>query len=63
MNTPIKYFYQDVTKYVNDAHMNIHNLAKIFSKEERKRVTLMHFDDEEVIKIAEEYGFNIAEKK
>ena len=63
VNTPIKYFYQDVTKYVNDAHMNIHNLAKIFSKEERKRVTLMHFDDEEVIKIAEEYGFNIAEKK
>ncbi len=60
VNTPMTYGDQDATKYVNDAHMSIHDLAKIFSKEERKRVTLMHFDDEDVTKIAEQYGFNVA---
>lgn len=60
INTPITEFCQDATKYINDAHMNIHDLANIFSKEERKRVTLMHFDDDKTIKIAKKYGFNIA---
>lgn len=61
-NSNITEFYQDVTKYENDAHMNINDLVSIFSKEERKKITLMHFDDDELISIAKKYGFNVARK-
>lgn len=57
----INEFYQDVTKYENDAHMNILKLAEIIKPEERSRITCMHFDDDETIEIARNYGFNIAE--
>ena len=62
INNPIFEFYQDATKYINDAHMNIHELANIFSKDERRRVTLMHFDDDEVVEIAKDFGFKVAKK-
>lgn len=61
-NCNITEFYQDVTKYVNDAHMNINDLANLFTKKERKRITCMHFDDKEVKKVAKKYGFRVARK-
>ena len=59
----ISRIYQDVTRFENDVHMNIHSLAGLFSEEERKRVTCMHFDDMETLEIARRYGFDIAEVK
>ncbi len=56
----ISFIYHDVTRYMNDAHANIHPLIKMFPEAVRKNVTLMHFDDEETIKIAKDYGFQIA---
>lgn len=61
-NCNITEFYQDVTRYVNDAHMNINDLVDLFPKEERKRITLMHFDDKELESVAKKYGFRVARK-
>lgn len=61
-NCNITEFYQDVTKYVNDVHMNINDLANLFTKKERKRITCMHFDDREVKNVAKKYGFRVARK-
>lgn len=49
-----------MTRYVNDVYINIDELVNLFSKEERKRITLRDFDDEETVKIAISYGFKIA---
>lgn len=56
----ISEFYQDVTRFYNDAHINIRDLAKLIRKEDRIKITCMHFDDEETIKLAKSYGFKIA---
>ena len=44
-------------KYVKYDHININELVNVFSKEERKRITLRDFDDEETVKISISYGF------
>ena len=49
-------------KYVKYDHININELVNVFSKEERKRITLMHFNDEEIAKTAISYGSKIAKK-
>ncbi|MBR1883926.1 MAG: MBL fold metallo-hydrolase [Clostridia bacterium] len=57
---PICRIYQDVTRFENEMHMNVHKLEKIISKEYRDRVYCMHFDDEETVSIAKKYGFDVA---
>lgn len=54
------YFYQDVTKFSNGVHMNVNELSKLVPEAVRKRVTCMHFDDVETLKIAKSLGFKIA---
>ena len=56
----ISQIYHDVTRYMNDAHINVHPLIKVFPEAVRKYVTLMHFDDEETIQLARKYGFKVA---
>ena len=56
----ISNFYIEVTKYQLNAHMNVHELAKIFPQSTRKFVTTMHFDDEEVMELAKNLGFKVA---
>lgn len=59
-NIVISHIYHDATKYLNDAHVNIFELLKIFPRTIRENITLMHFDDEETIQIARKYGFKVA---
>jgi len=56
-------FYQDVSRYNTLAHMSIEELKQLFSKEERSKITCMHFDDEITRQMAECLGFNIARIK
>lgn len=56
----VSHIYHDVTRHLNDAHVNVFELLKCFPRDIRKKVTLMHFDDDKTIKIAKEYGFQIA---
>lgn len=60
-NIVVSHIYHDVTRHLNDAHVNIWELAKQFPRDIRKKVTLMHFDDEETIKIAKAHSFKIAQ--
>lgn len=53
-------FYQDVSRYDTPAHMNIETLSKLFNKEERNKITCMHFDDDITKNKAECLGFNIS---
>lgn len=62
-NIVVSHIYHDVTRHLNDAHVNIFELLKHFPRDMRSRVTLMHFDDGKTIEIAKEYGFQIATVK
>jgi len=62
-NGQIDEFYQDVSRYETPAHMNIETLGKMFTEEERKRITCMHFDDEITREKAEYMGFGISRVK
>lgn len=53
-------FYQDVSRYDTPTHMNIDALSKLFSEDERKQITCMHFDDDITKNKAECLGFNIS---
>jgi hypothetical protein len=53
-------FYQDVSRYETPAHMNVEALSKLFSKEERSKITCMHFDDEITRQKAQCLGFDIS---
>ena len=55
----LDYMYHEVTKYNNLAHTHINELKKTIKLELRSKVTCMHFDDDEVIKMASVAGFNI----
>jgi len=59
-NIIISHIYHDATKYLNDAHMNIYDLLKMFPRFMRENITLMHFDNEETMDIAEKHGFKVA---
>lgn len=59
-NGNIDEFYQDCSRYETPAHMNIETLSQMFSKEEKARITCMHFDDEATRNMTECKGFNIA---
>lgn len=56
-------FYQDVSRFETPAHLNIETLSNLFNKEERKKITCMHFDDEITKTKAESMGFSIAKVK
>lgn len=51
--------FHEVTRYRNKAHTHIDDLSNCIPKEFRKKVTCMHFDDDEVIDMARTKGFNI----
>ena len=53
-------FYQDVSRYETPAHMNVEAFSKLFSKEERSKITCMHFDDEITRQKAQCLGFDIS---
>lgn len=53
-------FYQDVSRFETPAHMNIETLGALFNKEERNKITCMHFDDEITRTKAECLGFNVS---
>ena len=53
-------FYQDVSRYDTPAHMNIETLSRLFTKDERSKITCMHFDDDITRNKAECLGFNIS---
>ncbi|MDO4282853.1 MAG: MBL fold metallo-hydrolase [Clostridia bacterium] len=55
----LDYMYHEVTKYHNLAHTHIWNLKERIKPRFRHKVTCMHFDDDEVIEMAREAGFNI----
>lgn len=59
-NIVISHIYHEVTMYINDAHVNIFELVEMFPRFMRENITLMHFDDEETVKIAKEIGFKVA---
>lgn len=59
-NGKIDEFYQDVSRYDTPAHMNIETLSRLFHKDERNKITCMHFDDDITKNKAECLGFNIA---
>jgi Metal-dependent hydrolases of the beta-lactamase superfamily III len=56
----IDYFYQDVTRYENNAHMNVRTLVSLIPENLRDRVICMHFDDEQTIDEVAALGFGIA---
>ena len=56
----IDYFYQDVTKYDNNAHMNINTLASLIPDDLKDKVVCMHFDNEQTIKDVVAHGFGVA---
>lgn len=62
MNGNIDYFYQDVTRFNIDPHMNVNDLANIIPPEKRKFVTCMHFDDNETLEMARDLGFKVAKR-
>lgn len=55
----LDFMFHEVTKYKNMAHTHIEDLSNYIPKEFRKKVTCMHFDDDEVIDMARTKGFNI----
>lgn len=59
-NIIISHIYHDVTMYINDAHVNLFDLLRMFPKFIRKNITLMHFDDEETKNYSKERGFKVA---
>ena len=59
-NGKIDEFYQDVSRYDTPAHMNIETLSRLFHKDERNKITCMHFDDDITKNKAECLGFNIS---
>lgn len=59
-NGKIDEFYQDVSRYDTPAHMNIETLSHLFHKDERNKITCMHFDDDITKNKAECLGFNIS---
>lgn len=56
----INYIYHDMTRYRNDSHMNVDDMAKLIPKNLRKYVYAMHLDDNKNKIIAIKYGFKIA---
>lgn len=61
INEPeISEFYIDCTCYENNAHLNMHKLSLLLTPEEKSKITLMHFDNEDSIKKALEMGFKVA---
>lgn len=52
----------DVSSDKNKAHVYIEDLKKGISKEFRSKVYCMHFNNDECIKKALNYGFNVAKK-
>lgn len=58
----IGYIYHDMTRYRNDSHMHVDDMAKIIPKNLRKFVFAMHLDDKETKKMAQKYGFAIARR-
>ena len=61
LNNEYTSFYHEVTKYENESHYHISKLIKDIPKERRKDVTCMHIDDEELLKLAKDEGFKIAD--
>ena len=59
-NGKIDEFYQDVSRYDTPAHMNIETLSRLFHKDERNKITCMHFDDEITRQKAQCLGFDIS---
>lgn len=55
----LDYMYHEVTKYHNLAHTHVDELKEAVNLEFRSKVTCMHFDDDEVIEMAKDAGFNI----
>jgi len=59
-NGQIDYFYQDVTRYENFAHMNIDALNEIILPQYKDKVICMHFDDDIIKEKTERLGFKCA---
>ena len=58
-NNEIKEMYVDVTCYNNDAHLHIDDLSKLINQSDRKRVYVMHFDNDKLKDEAKSLGFSI----
>ncbi|GHT18195.1 hypothetical protein FACS1894189_5740 [Planctomycetales bacterium] len=43
-----------------ESHVSIERLAKEFTPEDRKKITLMHINNDDLVQIATELGFKIA---
>ncbi|MDD4188006.1 MAG: MBL fold metallo-hydrolase [Bacilli bacterium] len=56
-NKQIDYFYQDVSKYCNDAHLNIEDLKNLIPQDKRKKINCMHLDDDELRESLVKMGF------
>ncbi len=56
----IDYFYQDASRYNTLVHMYIYDLANLIKEPDRKKITVMHFDDDETKEIAKSLGFSTA---
>lgn len=55
----IEYIYHEVTRYHNHAHTHLNQLEERIPVSFRKKVTCMHFDDEELKKDVKKAGFLI----
>ncbi|MCI9039482.1 MAG: hypothetical protein HFJ29_06410 [Clostridia bacterium] len=56
-------FLIEAIRYDTPAHISIEELKRIFSQNERSKITCMHFDDEITMQMAECLGFNVARVK
>lgn len=64
INDPkISEFYIECTCYKNNVHLNMSDFSSLLTPEEKKKITLMHFDNEDCIKDALNMGFNVATVK
>jgi ribonuclease BN (tRNA processing enzyme) len=57
-NGQIDYFYQEISRYDNTAHMHIDTLNKIILPQNKSKVICMHFDDNYTKERAEQLGFS-----
>lgn len=58
----INLLYHEVSLNQSSFHIGIETLNKLIPEELRNKVILMHFENDDIIKLATSYGYNVANK-